>query len=410
VFGVNEDKLEEFIEAYRAGDGSVYEEKGFSKLYTKSGEMATQLSLLVRKLGFKSSTRQADETWEVLYSEWTDKDPYWPLWNVLDEGREALRDEGADYEEIKQSFANDRKNERMKTASKQRVEELYDKGLKSLEKPVEGDISVERVVEVEKKDYGDDYVYDLEVPGNQNFLCGPHPVFAHNTMDAPLILSTVLNPDEVDDEAWAVETVDEYPLGFYEETQDYKEPWELDNEIQIGEDVVHSDNPFQHGFTHDSSDVENGPVQSEYVTLDEMSDKTSAQLGLGKKTKAVDEDAVAELLLDKHFIPDIKGNLRSFSSQKMRCVDCNEKFRRVPLTNQTIAPSGKETAQCPECGGKVLLTISEGTIKKYMQPSKDIIESYEISPYKRQEIMILNRTIQSLFGKSNHQSGLKQFT
>jgi DNA polymerase II large subunit len=156
--------------------------------------------------------------------------------------------------------------------------------------------------------------------------------------------------------------------------------------------------------------VENGPVQSEYVTLDEMSDKTSAQLGLGEKTKAVDEDAVAELLLDKHFIPDIKGNLRSFSSQKMRCVDCNEKFRRVPLTNQTIAPSGKETAQCPECGGKVLLTISEGTIKKYMQPSKDIIESYEISPYKRQEIMILNRTIQSLFGKSNHQSGLKQFT
>ncbi|EGQ43785.1 MAG: archaeal DNA polymerase II, large subunit [Candidatus Nanosalina sp. J07AB43] len=230
------------------------------------------------------------------------------------------------------------------------------------------------------------------------------------TMDAPLILSTVLNPDEVDDEAWAVETVDEYPLGFYEETQDYKEPWELDNEIQIGEDIVHSDNPFQHGFTHDSSDVENGPVQSEYVTLDEMSDKTSAQLGLGEKTKAVDEDAVAELLLDKHFIPDIKGNLRSFSSQKMRCVDCNEKFRRVPLTNQTIAPSGKETAQCPECGGKVLLTISEGTIKKYMQPSKDIIESYEISPYKRQEIMILNRTIQSLFGKSNHQSGLKQFT
>ena len=230
------------------------------------------------------------------------------------------------------------------------------------------------------------------------------------TMDAPLILSTVLNPDEVDDEAWAVETVDEYPLGFYEETQDYKEPWELDNEIQIGEDIVHSDNPFQHGFTHDSSDVENGPVQSEYVTLDEMSDKTSAQLGLGEKTKAVDEDAVAELLLDKHFIPDIKGNLRSFSSQKMRCVDCNEKFRRVPLTNQTIAPSGKETAQCPECDGKVLLTISEGTIKKYMQQSKDIIESYEISPYKRQEIMILNRTIQSLFGKSNHQSGLKQFT
>ncbi|MFB6241284.1 MAG: DNA polymerase II large subunit [Candidatus Nanosalina sp.] len=410
VIGAEKEKVEEFIQAYRAGDGSIYEEKGFSKLFTKSGEMATQLALLVRKLGFKSSTRKADETWEVLYSEWTDKDPYWPLWNVLDEGRDALREEGANYGEIKQSFSNDRKNDRMKTASKQRVEELYGKGLESLEKPVEGEISVERVKEIEKVDYGDDYVYDLEVPGNQNFLCGPHPIFAHNTMDAPLILSTVLNADEVDDEAWAVETVDEYPLSFYRETLEYKKPWELETDIEIGEDIVHSERPYRHGYTHETSTVEKAPNQSEYVTLDEMSEKTSAQLGIGEKLKAVDEDAVAELLLDKHFIPDIKGNLRSFSSQEMRCVDCNEKFRRVPLSSQTIAPSGKETAECPECGGKVLLTISEGTIKKYMQPSKDIIDSYEISPYKRQEVQILNRTIQSLFGKSNRQSGLKQFT
>ena len=409
LFGAEDEKIREFINAYRLGDGTLYEEKGYSKLYTNSGEMATQLSLLVRKLGYKSSTRQAGNTWEVLYSEWKN-DPYWPLWDLLDESREKLREEGFDYEEIKKEFANDRTNNRMKTASKQRVEDLFDKGVRSLRKPVEGDISVERVREIEEVDYGDDYVYDLEVPGNQNFLCGPHPIFAHNTMDAPLILSTVLNPDEVDDEAWAVETVDEYPLGFYEETQEYKEPWNLENEIQIGEDIVHSDEPFRHGFTHDSTDVENGPVQSEYVTLDEMSEKTSAQLGLGEKTKSVDEDKVAELLLQKHFLPDIRGNLRSFSSQEMRCVDCNTKFRRVPMTNQTIAPSGKTTAQCPECDGKVLLTISEGTIRKYMQPSKDIIDEYEISPYLRQQVVMINKTLQSLFGKDERQSGLKQFT
>lgn len=230
------------------------------------------------------------------------------------------------------------------------------------------------------------------------------------TMDAPLILSTVLNPDEVDDEAWAVETVDEYPLGFYEETLEYKEPWNLENEIEIGEDIVHSDEPFRHGFTHATTDVDDGPSQSEYVTLDEMSEKTSAQLGLGEKTKAADEDATAELLLQKHFLPDIRGNLRSFSSQEMRCVDCNEKFRRVPLTNQTIAPSGKTTAQCPECDGKVLLTISEGTIRKYMQPSKDIIDEYEINPYLRQQVTMINKTLQSLFGKDERQSGLAQFT
>ena len=410
VFGAGEENVQEFIEAYRAGDGSIYEEKGFSKLYTKSGEMATQLALLVRKLGFKSSTRQADETWEVLFSEWRNKDPYWPLWSVLDETREVLKKDGLEYEGYKQALANDRSNDRMKTASKDRVEELFEKGVNSLSKPAEGSISVERVVDVEKKDYGDDYVYDLEVPGNQNFLCGPHPIFAHNTMDAPLILSTVLNPDEVDDEAWAVETVSEYPLTFYNETLEYKKPWEMDTDIEIGEDVVHSDEPFKHGFTHKTSDVEDGPSQSEYVTLDEMSEKTSAQLGLGEKTKAVDEHATAELLLQKHFLPDIRGNLRSFSSQEMRCVDCNTKFRRVPLTNQTIAPSGKTTAQCPECDGKVLLTISYGTIKKYMQPSKDIIDEYEITPYLRQQVLMLNETLKSLFGKDQRQSGLGQFT
>ena len=258
---------------------------------------------------------------------------------------------------------------------------------------------------------GDEDAIMLMMDGLLNFSRQFLPdMVGARTMDAPLILSTVLNADEVDDEAWATETVDEYPLSFYEETLEYKKPWEMDTEIEIGEDIVHSDDPFRHGYTHETSTVEDGPNQSEYVTLNEMSEKTSAQLGLGEKIKAVDEDKVAELLLDKHFIPDIKGNLRSFSSQKMRCVDCNEKFRRVPMTDQTIAPSGKTTAECPECGGKVLLTISEGTIKKYMQPSKDIIDSYEISPYKRQEIQILNRTIQSLFGKSNRQSGLRQFT
>jgi len=230
------------------------------------------------------------------------------------------------------------------------------------------------------------------------------------TMDAALILSTVLNPDEIDDEAWAIETVSEYPLEFYYETQEYKKPWNLDCEIEIGEDIVHSDEAFTHGFTHETVDIDDGPDQSEYVTLDEMSEKTSAQLGIGEKIAAVDEDNVAELLLQKHFLPDIRGNLRAFSRQKMRCVDCNEKFRRVPMTNQAIAPTGKTTSKCPECGGKVLLTITDGTIKKYMQPSKDIIEEYEVTPYLRQQVLMINRSLQSLFGKDQRQSGLKQFT
>ncbi|MFO7793519.1 MAG: DNA polymerase II large subunit, partial [Candidatus Nanohaloarchaea archaeon] len=303
----------------------------------------------------------------------------------------------------------------------------------------EGYDQLEEIKEIETVSSDEEFMYDIEVKETHNFMttnrilssnCDgdedailllmdgllnfsrdflPNMVGAR-TMDAALILSNVLNPDEIDDEAWAIETVSEYPLQFYEETQEYKKPWEIDCEIEIGEDIVHSDEPFTHGFTHETTNIDDGPDQSEYVTLDEMSEKTRAQLKLGEKISAVDENNVAELLLQKHFLPDIRGNLRSFSKQKMRCVDCNEKFRRVPMTSQTIAPTGKTTAQCPECGGKVLLTISEGTIKKYMQPSKDIIEEYEITPYLRQQVLMMNRSLQSLFGKDQRQSGLSQFT
>jgi DNA polymerase II large subunit len=45
-----------------------------------------------------------------------------------------------------------------------------------------------------------------------------------------------------------------------------------------------------------------------------------------------------------------------------------------------------------------------------MQPSKDIIDEYEITPYLRQQVTMLNDTLQSLFGKDERQSGLGQFT
>ncbi len=258
---------------------------------------------------------------------------------------------------------------------------------------------------------GDEDAIMLLMDGLLNFSRQFLPdITGARTMDAPLILSTVLNPDEVDDEAWAMETIGEYPLEFYRETQEYKKPWELETDIEIGEDVVESEDPFCHSYTNKTNNEENGPVESEYVTLDDMEEKTFHQLELGEKIKAVREDDVADLLLRKHFLPDIKGNLRSFSSQELRCTACNEKFRRVPLTSQTIAASGKTTAECPECGGDLLLTISEGTIKKYMEPSRKIIENYQVSPYVRQQIMILKDSLQSLFGKEKRQSGLTQFS
>ncbi|MCJ7429118.1 MAG: DNA polymerase II large subunit [Candidatus Nanohaloarchaeota archaeon QJJ-5] len=217
------------------------------------------------------------------------------------------------------------------------------------------------------------------------------------TMDAPLILSTVLNPDEVDDESWNVDVQDRYSTAFYEATHDFIDPGEAP--VRIAEDCIEEGNPFDFGYTHPTSDIEDVPVESSYVSLGEMSEKVQAQLGLGRRIEAVRHDDTAELLLTKHFISDIKGNLRAFSRQEMRCVDCNEKYRRAPLQGV-----------CTECGGDLLLTVTEGTIRKYLIPSEEIADNFAISTYKRQQIQILKKQIQSLFGKADRQSSLGQFT
>jgi len=65
-----------------------------------------------------------------------------------------------------------------------------------------------------------------------------------------------------------------------------------------------------------------------------MIDKLEAELELGRIIRAVDEDDVAERVLNTHFIRDLMGNLNAFSKQKMRCTKCNSKYRRMPLSGK----------------------------------------------------------------------------
>ena len=427
VKSLPEDKIKYFLSAYFAGDGSVEKGRLHVQATSVSRELLEDIDLLLKKFGifarYSTSEREAGGILVDKYEQRYDG-------RLFESHKLHIRSSFAVKFGKEIGFSLDRKQDVLENdyeiERKPRLE-------------IQDDIVLDKIKsrEIEKSEKR--FMYDIEVEETHNFITAENLITNNcdgdedailllmdgllnfsrqflpdmtgaRTMDAPLILSTVLNPDEIDDEAWAIETVDEYPLQFYEETQDYTKPWELECDIQIGEDIVYSDEPFDHGFTHATSSVDDGPNQSEYVTLDEMSEKVSSQLEIGEKLMAVNENEVAELLLNKHFLPDIKGNLRSFSSQKMRCVSCNTKFRRVPMTSQTIAASGKTTAKCPECGGKVLLTISEGTIKKYLIPSEELIDNYQISPYTRQQVMILKNTIQSLFGKDQRQSGLSQFT
>ena len=49
-----------------------------------------------------------------------------------------------------------------------------------------------------------------------------------------------------------------------------------------------------------------------------MEEKLTGQLDIAQKVRAVDAEDVARLVIEKHFLRDIKGNLRRFSKQEFK--------------------------------------------------------------------------------------------
>jgi len=209
-------------------------------------------------------------------------------------------------------------------------------------------------------------------------------------MDAPLVLTTEINHEEIDDEAYNVDTGESYPLEFYEATLRYAKPEEVRGLVKIYEDDFSSGS-----FTHDTSNIAAGALKSAYLSLTEMKDKLEKQLELADKIRAVDKRDVAIRVIETHFLPDLAGNLTAFSKQTIRCVACNAKYRRVPLSGI-----------CRKCGGKLVLTVSKGSIEKYLSFIKDMIEKYELDNYLRQRTTILERSIDSIF----EEKGKKQIS
>jgi len=205
-------------------------------------------------------------------------------------------------------------------------------------------------------------------------------------MDAPLVLTTRLDPTEIDDEVHCMEVVEKYPLSFYDSTQKFAPP--SDVKIPTVSDLLKSSACYGDlKYTHPSTSIEDGPKMSAYISLDKkMTKKVEAQFKLEDKLVAVIPSEVAKRVLLAHFLPDMYGNLRSFSRQMFRCTDCNAKYRRVPLVGK-----------CTRCGGKLLLTIYKGGIEKYLKPSRDLAKRYDLPIYLQQRLDLIQKDIDSIF-------------
>jgi len=208
-----------------------------------------------------------------------------------------------------------------------------------------------------------------------------------STMDTPLVLTSVLTPSEVDDMVFDMDVASQYPIELYEASLQFKLPWE----VKVSQIKSRLNKPEQYEgmmFTHDISNLNQTVRCSAYKTLPSMEDKLKGQMDIAEKLRSVDASDVARLVIEKHFLKDIKGNLRKFSMQEFRCVSCNEKFRRPPLVGK-----------CTKCNGKIIFTVSEGSISKYLEPTISLAKKYNASPYLQQTIELLKVRLESVFGK-----------
>ncbi|MGM5484004.1 MAG: DNA polymerase II large subunit [Nanobdellota archaeon] len=219
------------------------------------------------------------------------------------------------------------------------------------------------------------------------------------TMDAPLVLTSVLNPTEVDDMVFNIEKSGKYPLDFYKAASEGKKPWDF--KMPVVEDDLGKETQYEgYKFTHDTDDFNNGVKCSAYKLLPSMKEKMQSQMELGKKIRSVDVSDMAKIVIEKHFIKDIKGNLRKFSQQVFRCSKCNTKYRRPPLSGR-----------CTECNAKnIIFTVTEGSIKKYVGYSLELAKEYNLPEYLQETIELVEEAINSIFGKEKEkQEGLSNF-
>ena len=225
------------------------------------------------------------------------------------------------------------------------------------------------------------------------------PQHRGGTQDCPLVLNARIDAGEVDDQIMDFELVDEYPLELYRLAEQRRHS----SEIQINDVrtvLKEGKDPFKGlMFTHSTENFNDGVTCSSYKLLETMQDKLNHQMELVEKIRAANTSETARLIIERHFLKDLRGNLRKFSMQEFRCVACNGIMRRPPLSGV-----------CSRCGGKIIFTTNEGGIKKYLEPALELAKKYNLSSYIKQSLELTKRHIDSIFGKElEKQEGLSRW-
>jgi DNA polymerase II large subunit len=219
-----------------------------------------------------------------------------------------------------------------------------------------------------------------------NFSMHYLPSSLGGKMDAPLVISVILDPREVDGESHNVDYMDRYPLQFYLDSLKYPKPSDLESYMILFKKHLGKESQFEGSrFTHPTQSINLGPHKSAYTEFETMDEKVEAQLYLAKIIIAVDAQDVVRKIIASHFAPDILGNLRAFATQGFRCGKCGEKYRRIPLIGK-----------CTKCGNKLLQTVHPAGISKYLPKAQKLIKEFDLGEYTIQRWRLIEENFNSL--------------
>ena len=138
-------------------------------------------------------------------------------------------------------------------------------------------------------------------------------------MDAPLILTTQINPSEIDKEALNVDSAWSYTVKDYELTWQRISPKLLESEFI--EDRLGTEGQFEGiGYTHDMSDIGAGMKLNPYTSLANMKEKVGAQFRLGELLHGVDNEDQSSRVLDRHLLRDLRGNIRHSGNKRFAAL------------------------------------------------------------------------------------------
>ncbi len=220
-----------------------------------------------------------------------------------------------------------------------------------------------------------------------NFSLEYVPAQIGGYMDTPLLIQPVILPSEVDEQAHNFDIASSYPLEFYEKTASSPAAASVATLIEsIGSRLENDTQFYNYGYTHPTSSLTIRRSRGAYSTLRTLNEKISKQIEVASLIGAVSTREVVESIIRTHLIRDIMGNAKKYATQAFKCKSCGLTMRRPPLP-----------WKCPSCGSEIRGTLTRASVEKYLYIALRLAREYDVDPYLRSRLDMLQRELDQLF-------------